>query len=285
MAKNFLITGANSGFGLLMAKRFAGAGHVVHAGFRNRERADALFALKAAGLTVEPVLLDVASEASVADAVEQASRDRPIDVLVNNAGYAVRCSVEDLTDQELRNQLDTNVLGVLRTIRAVAPAMRARRSGAIVNMSSIAGEVGVPYEGAYSASKHAVEALSEALWYELQPFGVRVHIIQPGAYATGFVNNIVTGSQFEHSPHWDFAERFRAGAGSFVGSLPPHEPEEVTDAVLAALSADTPVLRHSVGADAAKLIPAHRNSSFEDFSASVLSILSLEDWADAREPA
>jgi NAD(P)-dependent dehydrogenase (short-subunit alcohol dehydrogenase family) len=280
-SKNFLITGANSGFGLLMAQRFAGAGHKIHAGYRNPARVGALKALKEAGLSIEPIQLDVRDPKSIGEAVAFASQTAAIDVLINNAGYAVRCSVEDLTDQELADQLDTNVIGVLRMTRAVLPQMRARRSGAVVNISSIAGLVGVPYEGAYAASKHAVEALSEALWYEVAPFGVRVHVIEPGAFATGFVNNIVTGSQFdERSPHWPLAERFRAGAGGYVGSLPPRNPEDVADAVLAAISSDPPRLRHAVGADAAQLIPAHRGRSFEEFAGGVLTMLKLDDWTD-----
>jgi NAD(P)-dependent dehydrogenase (short-subunit alcohol dehydrogenase family) len=143
----------------------------------------------------------------------------------------------------------------------------------------------VPYEAAYSASKHAVEAISEALWYELQPFGIGVHVIEPGAYATGFVDNIVTGTRFEASPHWPLAERFRAGAGSFVGSLAPHAPEEVADAVLTVASSKAAAFRHPIGEDAAKLIPAHRDAPFEEFSASVLRMLKLDDWAAPRVAA
>ncbi len=286
MGLNMLITGANSGFGLLMSRRFAGAGHKVYAGYRNRDRAKALFELKAANLSVEPIELDVRSPELVAHAIEAATSEAPLDVLVNNAGYAVRSSVEDLSDEELRDQFETNVIGALRMIRAVLPGMRARKSGAIVNMSSIAGEVGVPYEAAYAASKHAIDAISEALWYEMLPFGVRVHLIEPGAFPTGFIDNIVTGKRFDaESPHWQYGEQFREGARSFVGSLPGQDPELVADTVLNAITQQPPRLRHRVGADADQLLPAHRSVQFEDFAGSVLEMLSLEHWRDIGSQA
>ena len=167
MALNVLITGANSGFGLLTAANFARAGHRVHAGLRNPAKGAALKALAGEGLPVSAVALDVTDAASIAAAVGKASGSGPIDVLVNNAGFEVSGPVEHLSDASLLRQFDTNVLGIARMVRAVAPAMRERGEGLIVNLSSVAGHISAPFAGAYSASKHAVEALSEALWFEL----------------------------------------------------------------------------------------------------------------------
>ena len=163
MSLNLLITGANSGFGLLTAEKFARAGHTVHAGLRNASKGEALEALRAEGLPVIPVSLDVTDAGSIAAAVASAGSTAPIDVLVNNAGFEVRGPVETLEDDLLKRQFDTNVLGVVRLIRAVVPAMRVRGAGTIINVSSVAGHISAPFSGAYSASKHAVEALSEAL--------------------------------------------------------------------------------------------------------------------------
>ncbi|HEY2483200.1 MAG TPA: SDR family NAD(P)-dependent oxidoreductase, partial [Caulobacteraceae bacterium] len=171
MPLNVVITGANSGFGLLTAATFARAGHTVHAGVRNPAKGAAVKALADEGLPVSPVALDVTDPGLIAAAVRAASEAAPIDVLVNNAGFEVSGPVEHLSDASLRRQFDTNVLGVARMVRAVAPAMRERGQGLIVNLSSVAGHIAAPFTGAYSASKHAVEALSEALWFELRPFG------------------------------------------------------------------------------------------------------------------
>src|SRR5260221_7842355 len=173
---NVVITGANSGFGLLTARKFAEAGHTVHAGFRSKDRASDLEALAIELPTIQPVQLDVTDQGLIDAAITQARAAGPIDVLVNNAGYELVCPVDLLSDAALTHQFDTNVLGVVRMIRAVAPEMRDRKAGAIVNLSSVVGWLTMPYTAAYSASKHAVESLSEALWYELAPFGIRVAI-------------------------------------------------------------------------------------------------------------
>ena len=191
MPLNVLITGSNSGFGLLTAATFARAGHTVHASLRNRAKSADLDALAAEGLPVKLVTLDVTDEASAKAAVAEASAAAPIDVLVNNAGFEVAGAVEHLSDASLRRQFDTNVFGLARMVRLVAPAMRQRGSGTIINVSSVAGSISAPFTGAYSASKHAVEALSESAWFELRPFGVRVVLIEPGAFQTSFGANVI----------------------------------------------------------------------------------------------
>jgi len=175
---NVLITGANSGFGLLTAETFDKAGHTVFAGYRNPDRLSGLTAPKARGLEIEPVLLDVTSLPTIQEAIARATQDRPIDVLINNAGYELIGAVDEVSQENAQRQFDTNVMGLLRIVRAVSPAMRGRRSGVIVNLSSMVGWMSAPYAGLYSASKHAIEALSEAMWFELQPFGVRVVVIE-----------------------------------------------------------------------------------------------------------
>src|SRR6185295_15570580 len=123
---------------------------------------------------------DVVEPASIRSAVDEVLAAGPVDVLVNNAGIECRSSIEDADDRDVLRQFDTNVFGLLRVTRAVLPAMRARRRGTIVNVSSIAGLVSRPYGGLYSATKHAIEAISEALHFEVQPFGIRVVLIEPG---------------------------------------------------------------------------------------------------------
>ena len=277
MALNVLITGANSGFGLLTAATFARAGHRVHAGLRNPAKGAALKALADEGLPVTAIPLDVTDAASIAAAVGNASESGPIDVLVNNAGFEVSGPVEHLSDASLQRQFDTNVLGVARMVRAVAPAMRGRGEGLIVNLSSVAGHISAPFTGAYSASKHAVEALSEALWFELRPFGVRVALVEPGAFETSFGANVVTESAYdEASPYRPIAARFNAAMAGFR-SGPPQEPQEVANIILALASDPDPKLRHLAGDDARMLVPLYRSMDFEGFASVMLTRLGLTD--------
>jgi NAD(P)-dependent dehydrogenase (short-subunit alcohol dehydrogenase family) len=186
-----LVTGCSSGFGLLTALHGTRLGHTVVAAVRRPDRADALCqAADHEGLPIDVVALDVTSEASVAAAVDEAvQRHGSIDVLVNNAGIGIRGAVEDVSVDEAREVFETNVFGVMRVTRAVLPVMRRAGTGVIVNVSSIAGRVSPPFGGVYAASKHAVEALSDALHYEVRPFGVRVAVVEPGSFPTRFDDN------------------------------------------------------------------------------------------------
>ena len=187
-----LITGCSSGIGKYTALEMARRGHRVFASMRNLEsarfiRADA----QKAQLTLEILQLDVTDPASVTNAVQQVVREAgPVDVLVNNAGVGSAGVVEDYTDQEIRSVFETNLLGAVRTTRAVLPAMRARRSGTIIMMSSISGLRTFPFVSVYSASKFALEAISNGLRYELMPFGIRVVLIEPGNFRTRAGSNM-----------------------------------------------------------------------------------------------
>jgi NAD(P)-dependent dehydrogenase (short-subunit alcohol dehydrogenase family) len=277
MPLNVLITGSNSGFGLLAAETFARAGHTVHASLRNRGKGAALEALKAQGLPVHLVTLDVTDEASAKVAVAEASAAAPIDVLVNNAGFEVSGAVEHLSDASLKRQFDTNVLGVVRMVRHVVPAMRERRSGTIINVSSVAGLIAAPFTGAYSASKHAVEAFSEAMWFELRPFDVRVVLIEPGGFQTNFGDNVIVEPSWdERSPYRSVAERFSKAMEGFRAG-PPQNPQEVADLIVAAATAEDPKLRYLAGDDARMLGPLYKSMEFEAFVSVMLQRLGLAD--------
>jgi NAD(P)-dependent dehydrogenase (short-subunit alcohol dehydrogenase family) len=174
-----LVTGASSGIGAACATRLAADGYRV---FGTSRRAPP-------GQTegIEWLRLDVCDADSVATGVRQViDAAGRIDVLVNNAGMGLAGAVEDTTPEDLVEQLDTNLLGPLRLVRAVAPHMRAQGAGRIVQISSLAGRIGVPFQGAYAASKFALEGLSEALALELRPFGIDVVLVQPGDMRSGF---------------------------------------------------------------------------------------------------
>jgi NAD(P)-dependent dehydrogenase (short-subunit alcohol dehydrogenase family) len=276
---NILITGANSGFGLLTARKFAEAGHIVHAGYRSKDRAADLEALALELPNIRPVQLDVTDQALIDGAITEARTSGPIDILVNNAGFELACPVDSLSDEALTRQFDTNVLGVVRMIRGVAPEMRDRKRGAIVNLSSVVGWLTIPYTAAYSASKHAVESLSEALWYELAPFGIRVAVVEPGVFPTNFHSNVVTAANFnKSSPHWANAERYR-GAMRPSMDASKADPQEVADLVFEATTTTTPKFRYVAGADARAFIPAYKSMEFEAFRDALLSRAGLADWA------
>ncbi|MDF2739718.1 MAG: 3-oxoacyl-[acyl-carrier protein] reductase, partial [Actinomycetia bacterium] len=192
--RSILITGATSGIGRDAAVALAQAGHLVLAGGR---RVDALAALvRHSEGRAEPVVLDVTDPDSVEDArelVERRTGGRGLDVLVNNAGYALPGPLEALAERDLRELFDTNVFGLLAVTRAFLPPMRERGQGRVVNVGSIMGRVAMPLLGAYNASKHAVAAVTDALRMELAPFGITVVLVEPGAIRTGFAARALAG--------------------------------------------------------------------------------------------
>jgi len=183
-SKNILITGASSGIGRATALRLAGEGHTIFAAARRLDRLEDL-AREASG-TVIPVELDVRDPDSVSSAVAAVADVAPggLDVLINNAGYALIGPAETLSTDDVRAQFETNVIGLFDVTRAFLPQMRARRSGRIVNVSSLLGEITVPGSGIYGGTKHAIEAMSDALRMELKQFGISVVVVQPSFVST-----------------------------------------------------------------------------------------------------
>ncbi len=268
-----LITGSNSGFGKLAALSLARGGHGVVATMRTVEKGDELRGIAATeGLPIEIRRLDVCDPASVADAVGDPDQ---LDVVINNAGFEVAGALELVDDELWMRQLDTNVLGPMRVARAVLPAWRARGRGTIVNVSSIAGVVGTPFGGVYAASKHALEGLSEALHFETSGFGIRVRLVEPGRFDTGFRDNIVTVDGWDDSEYADRAARFRESQSVLSGDGPPSDPQDVADAIVsAALDPDAP-FRNFVGNDAELIHSVKSSMSFEEFETVMRDTL---DW-------
>lgn len=191
--KIVLITGCSSGIGFLSALRFARAGHKTFASVRNIEDPGAkelLTIKKREKLPLEIIQLDVRSDESVKTAISEVVRKtKRIDVLINNAGFGYLGPIENFTIDEIKDQYETNIFGVLRVTKEVAPAMRKNRSGLIINISSINGIVPFPLFSIYSSSKFAIETLSEGLRFELSHFGIKVVIVEPGSFLTKFTDN------------------------------------------------------------------------------------------------
>lgn len=187
--RNILITGATSGIGRAAALHFARAGHRVFATGRNRRALDELGAEGAGDLSAHAVdVTDAASIAALRDEVFERTGGYGIDVLINNAGYGLAAPLTEVEPADLRHQFETNVFGQVAVTRAFAPAMRERGHGVVVNVGSTGGKVSFPFFGPYTATKHALEAISDSLRVELRPFGVRVVLIEPGPIETGFAD-------------------------------------------------------------------------------------------------
>lgn len=270
-----LITGTNSGFGMLTALSLARLDHQVVATMRDTAKGKALAsAAEAEDLDIEFRSLDVCDDASVAAALHDAET---LDVIVNNAGFEVLGAIELIDDELLARQFDTNVHGPMRLIRKVLPFWRARGSGTIVNVSSIAGRVGAPYQGAYSASKFALEALSEALHFEVGQLGINVRLVEPGRFDTGFHAKIVTPDGWESSFYYERAMRFRESLGSLDGDGPPADPQDVADAIVAAATDPSTPFRTLVGTDAQLIDGVKSSMSFEEFEQVMRSTL---NWTE-----
>ncbi len=275
-----LITGCSTGFGKLAALTFARRGHSVFASMRTLDKSGPLRdAAASEGLKIAVVQLDVDDAASVGRAVSEVADDAgSIDILVNNAGMEIRGPVEEMTDAEVRRQFETNVFGLLAVVRAVLPAMRERGSGVIVNVSSIAGLVSAPFAGLYAASKHAVEAITESLHYEVRPFGVRVAVIEPGGFATEFGANRIEASAFTSvSPYRGAADRFEVALDKLAPDGEPGDPQVVADEIVRVATDGASPLRTLVGGDAELVMAARRATDFEGFEQAMRSTL---DWWD-----
>lgn len=181
MKKVVFITGVSSGFGLAIAGQLAGQGHTVYGSSRKEH-----FELDGVRVLKMDVTLPDEVESAVKAIIEREGR---IDVLINNAGIGLAGAIEDFSEQEAFAEMNTNFLGAHRCCKAVLPIMRRQKSGTIVTIGSIAGLMGLPFQGFYSASKHALEGLMESLRYEVNPWGINVVMVNPGDFSTGFTAN------------------------------------------------------------------------------------------------
>ncbi len=244
--KVVLITGASSGIGQVCAQHLAARSYRVYGTSRHAPQPIA----PGDGVTLLP--MDVGSEASVGDAVQWIlKQEGRLDVVVNNAGYGIAGAVEDTTLAEAQAQFDTNFFGTLRVCRAVLPLMRRQGSGTLVNIGSMAGLVAIPFQGLYSASKFAIEGLTEALRHELRPYGVRVVLIEPGDFRTGFTAQRRMAAAAQRS---DYAARCRAAVEVMAADeSAAAEPAAVARLLQRIVETPAPRLRYRVGPAAQKL--------------------------------
>ncbi len=261
-SKVVLITGCSTGIGRDVAEHLTRANFTVVATARHPETLDGLgAALK--------LPLDVTDPESIARAVaEVVGHYGRIDVLVNNAGYAIRAAVEELPEESVRDMFDVNVLGMIRMVRAVVPHMRPQRAGPIIIIGSIAGKLVMPVNGAYSATKFAEEALADAMRLELLPFGIRVVLIEPGNIDTNFAaTSIVHSDEIlsnPDSPYRPLYEEYKQRMMQMREDVPG--PQVVSQVVQQAIEAPEPRTRYVVAVPWTFRVAGYFGDGLKDFA-------------------
>ena len=275
-----LITGCSSGFGKLAALQFARKGDTVYASMRNTSKGKELEeARDSEDLKIELLQLDVTDEASVKAAVDKVIAEAgQIDVLVNNAGIGAHGPIEETDDDEAKEIFETNFFGALRTMRTVLPHMREKKAGTIVNVSSLAGRVGPPFDGIYAASKFALEAASEALYYEIHPFGIRVLLIEPGGFETNIGDTRRIPRRFgEGSPYAELDQRFEQALTRLPTGGERGDAQVVAEAIYDAVHDEEPKLRYLVGQDAEMIGGLRQQLDDEQFEKTIRQALDFWD--------
>ncbi|MES2739368.1 MAG: oxidoreductase [Pseudomonadota bacterium] len=261
----WLITGCSTGLGFALAQAVLERGERVVLTARRPEQLAELAAPHGARALV--TRLDVTDGGSIDEAVAAAhARFGRIDVLVNAAGYGYLAAIEEGQDDAIRAQFETNVFGLLAVMRRVLPAMRARRSGHIVNFSSIGGLVALPSTGYYHATKFAVEALSESLWHETAPLGVKVTLVEPGPFRTEFAGRSLVTSPIVIADYADTAGKRAAQSRAHSGKQ-AGDPVRAAAAIIEAVEADQPPLRLVLGQTALKMAYAKLDTLRDNFDA------------------
>lgn len=205
MQTTVLITGVSSGFGKTTASYLAERGYCVYGTSRKKEEADCGFKM---------LVMDVTDKKSIREAVDTIMKEQErIDILINNAGMGIAGAAELATEEDVELQLKTNLTGVINVCSEVLPYMRAQRNGKIINISSIAGSIGLPYQSIYSASKFGLEGYSEGLALEVKPFNINVIIVEPGDFNTGFTANRIVSSRTLQND--DYKDSFQTVLGSY----------------------------------------------------------------------
>jgi len=256
--KKVLITGASSGIGRATAIYLSEHKFIVYAGTR---RVDKIANIQNKNLI--PLNLDITNPESIKEAL---NRIDGVDILINNAGYGLVSTVEDVTEEEMFNQFNINLFGAIRMIKKVVPIMRAQNSGVIINISSFLGKIGLPLLTLYNASKYALEGVTDSLRYELRDFNIRVHSIMPGFFDTNFAKeNLVVNKKTvaQNSPYKKIASNLLPQIIEQIEN--GNSASEVSELILEIINNPNYQARQTIGDKAKKFIPMRRELCDEDF--------------------
>ncbi len=266
----WFITGASSGFGKSLAQHAIEKGYKVVATARRLEKLEELKSI--APNQVLPIQIDVTKREEVQKGIATAlGRWGKIDVLINNAGYGIVGALEETPEDELRKQMETNFFGAIAVTQEALPHMRKAQNGAIVNMSSMGGNMSFGGFSAYSASKFALEGASEALAQEVAPFGIKTMIVEPGAFRTEFA-----GDALKHMPKIQDYDEIVGGTRDFAKGMhntQDGDPKKAAEAIETALQAENTPLRLQLGKDSVDAVKAHGEQLLAD----------LETWREVAE--
>jgi NAD(P)-dependent dehydrogenase (short-subunit alcohol dehydrogenase family) len=263
-----VVTGSSSGMGFETSLALARNGFYTYATMRKLEgegTKQITDIAKNENLPLEIIQLDVNNDKSVADAIDRivGEKDR-IDVVVNNAGYGFTGALEETSMDEIKSQFETNFFGAVRVMKSVIPIMRKQATGIIVNTTSLSGKVPLPLESVYTASKFALEGISESIQYELEPLRIKIIIVEPGGVGSSFLKSSRAPKASDLNSSYrsienKISESFKQWSQNLM------HPSEVAKVVLEAVTSDNPDLRYTVGKDASTMIERRKNMSDREF--------------------
>ena len=261
-----LVTGCSSGIGLETAISLAREGHFTYATMRNMKKSEDLDKIvHDEDLPIKILELDVDDEESVDNTIAKIMEEKGrIDTLVNNAGWGMWGTVEDVSIEEFKQQFETNFFSIIRMIQKVAPIMRKQKSGNIVNVSSVAGRIGFPVSPAYISSKFALEGLSECLRFELGPFGINVIIIEPGVIKTNFFDSMKMAKKSNSDSVYNEITSKVVSGVKMMAEMGT-ESKEVANTIIKSINAENPLPRYIVGNDAMMFLEAKKMKTDIEF--------------------
>lgn len=263
-----IITGCSSGIGYETSILLAKNGFKTYATMRNTDKGNKLKEIaEKENIDLQIIKLDVTDDHSIKNAINEIVQETSrIDVLVNNAGNNIAGAVEDLSIEEFKEQFETNFFGLIRVTKEVLPIMRKQRGGIIVNLSSIVGKIAIPLNSAYVSSKFAVEGFSESIRYELEDFGIKVILIEPGVIKSNFYENIKMSKNSLTDPTSPYQPITQKIFEAFLPMLQYAFPTKiVADVILEAVTSDNPEIRYTVGDDAKSINEARKKRSDKEF--------------------
>jgi len=265
-----LVTGSSSGIGFETSIALARAGFYTYAAIRNMNDSDKITKIfKEERLPLETIQIDVTNDESIKKAINRIQDEKNrIDVLINNAGYALAGPLEETTMEEIRTQFETNFFGAIKAMQLVIPMMRKQRSGKIVNITSMGGRIAVPLDSIYHGTKFALEGVSECIRYELGSFGIKIILVEPGAVGSNFWKNlkIASKSKDSQSPYRKIIDNVSEVFSKMTENV--IHPSEVAKIIVNAVTIENPEFRYIVGNDAKVILDTKAKFSekeFEDF--------------------